>query len=170
MLRCDSRHPAVCPAFPGTAAALFVLVLVGASSMPREAGASGTTQVRIQATVMRHASLTAVQTPRSIAINAEDIARGYLDLDEPIEVGIRTNASEGVLLGLSLKSAAVRSVLLEGESIMLRVSRPGATLPVARHGSGMGTQVLRLRTRLEFSPAALPGPISFPVMLFVAPN
>lgn len=152
------------------AAALFGLFLVGASAMPREANASGTTQVRIQATVMRHASIAAVRAPRSIAINAEDIVRGYLDLDEPIEVGIRTNAPEGVLLGLSLKSAAVRSVLLEGESGKLRVSRLGATLPVAKHGSGLGTQVVRLWARLELSPAALPGLIAFPVMLFVAPN
>ena len=152
------------------AAALFGLVLFGASVISRETAASGSMQIGVQATVMRHASIASVHAPRSIAISSEDVARGYIDLDEPIEVAIRTNAPEGVLLGLALRSAEVRSVLLDGPAGMVRVSRLGATLPIAKQGQGLVSQLIRLKARLELASAAAPGLIAFPVLLFIAPN
>ena len=119
---------------------------------------------------MRHASISVLRAPASIAISAEDIARGYVDLVEPIEVAVRTNAPEGVLLGMALRTAEVRTVLLNGDAGMVRVARAGATLPVAKQGRGLVTQVVRLRARLELSAGAAVGRITFPIRLFVAPN
>ena len=119
---------------------------------------------------MRHASISVLRAPASIAISAEDLARGYVDLAEPIEVAVRTNAPEGVLLGMALRTAEVHTVLLNGEAGLVRVARAGATLPVAKEGRGLVTQVVRLRARLELSAAAAVGRIAFPIRLFVAPN
>ena len=154
------------------AAAMLGLALLSASVVSREAFATDSTQVLVQARVMRHASIAAVHAPRSITISAEDVERGFVDLDEPIEVAIRSNAPEGFLLGLALRSIAVQAVQLRGEAGSVRVSRLGATLPVARQGSGQGlvSQLVSLRARLELGSAARPGPIAFPIQLFVSPN
>jgi len=145
-------------------------LFAGTLMLAREAVAAGTINVGIHATVMRHASISSIRAPRSIEVSPEDVARGYVELGEPIELSIRTNAPEGVLIGFSLKSVAVHAAILEGEAGKLNLSRFGATLPVVKQGVGLQTQIVRLRARLELSAAAVPGTISFPIVMFVAPN
>jgi hypothetical protein len=146
----------------------FAAAALGASAPP--AALAGTHSIEVRATVVRHASIGAFRAPRSITVTADDVARGYVELAQPVEVEIRTNNPGGVLLGFNLNSPQVNGARFEGQDLQLSVAAGAAVVLVPKAGAGLATQTLRLRTRLMLAPGAKPGVIAWPVALFIAPS
>lgn len=127
-------------------------------------------RIEVQATVMRHASIGAVRAPREVTVTAQDVARGYVELAQPVEVEIRTNNPGGVMLGFNLNSPLVSGARFDGQDLQLSVAAGAAVVLVPKVGVGLRSQTLRMRTRLMLAPGAKPGVIAWPVALFIAPS
>jgi mannitol/fructose-specific phosphotransferase system IIA component len=146
----------------------FAAAALGISTPP--AAHADTHRVNVQAVVLRHASISAIRAPRQITVTNADIARGYVELEQPVEVVIRTNNPTGVMLGFNLNSAQVRAAHFVGEDLQLSVATGAAVVLVPKAEAGLRSQTLHLRTRLELAPGAQPGVIAWPVALFIAPS
>jgi hypothetical protein len=142
---------------------------IAGGMLPAESAAGDTMRISIQATVLPYISISRFTVPNSLVVSAEDVARGYIDVDEPVTIDVRTNRQLGVILGFSVRSPMVRSVTLNGAGNGLAVSAAGASLNVAKVGNGLGTQSLALRVRVELSPDAQPGTLAWPLAVFLAP-
>ena len=103
-------------------------------------------------------------------MTAQDVARGYVELAQPVEVEIRTNNPGGVMLGFNLNSPQVSGARFDGQDLQLSVAAGAAVVLVPKVGVGLRSQTLRLRTRLMLAPDARPGVIAWPVALFIAPS
>ena len=137
--------------------------------LPTQSAAGDTMQLDIRASVLEHTSISRLSVPSSLAVSADDIARGYIEVDEPVTIDVRTNSEAGVILGFSVRSPMVRSVTLSGAGNGVAVSEAGANLNLAKQGKGLSTQSLTLRVRVELAPDAQPGTIAWPLAVFLAP-
>lgn len=146
----------------------FAAAALGLSAPP--AAIAGAHTIEVQATVVHRASISALRAPRRITVTADDVARGYVELAQPVEIEVRTNNPGGVVLGFNLNSPQVSGARFEGEDLQLSVAAGAAVLRVPKAGAGLSTRTLRLRTRLMLAPGAKPGVIAWPVALFIAPS
>ena len=80
---------------PPRLAAPFLVVFAACSLCDAHADAA---RLELRAVVQAHASIAAVSAPQQVVLGAADVARGYLDLAQELEVQLRTNVPGGVLL------------------------------------------------------------------------
>ena len=150
------------------AAAMAAISFVMAAGMPAEAEAA-TTKLQVSARVLTHVSFRSVKTPAQVSITAADVAQGYVDLEQPIEMEVRTNSSAGILIGITLNSPAFEGAVVSGPAGTMRITSGAPTLVLAKHGQGMRTESLSLRLRIELAHDAAPGVFAMPVSLFLTP-
>lgn len=146
------------------AVAVAGLALAGGLNGPASAGERASIQVA--ATVQSRAFIEAQRLPHQVAITAQDVARGYVDVDEALEVGIRSNHAAGVVLALGVNSLSV-------QSIDVRAAQGGEAraegIFVPQSGRGLQARTVSLKLRLKLAPSAAPGTIVFPVTVSLAP-
>jgi hypothetical protein len=146
------------------AVALAGLALVAA--LPAPAIAADQAQVSVVATVLARAFVERQQLPQSVVVSEQDVARGYVDLEQPVEIGIRTNHTAGVHVDLSLNSRELQSVdVREAQGGEVRTA--GVFVPQADRGLRPHTVLLKLR--LNLSPHAVPGTIAYPFTVSLSP-
>jgi hypothetical protein len=150
------------------AAAMAAISFVMAGGMPADVAAA-TAKLQVSARVLTHVSFRAVKTPAQVSITPADVAQGYVDLEQPIEMEVRTNSSAGILIGITLNSPAFEGAVVSGPSGTMRITSGAPTLVLARHGQGMRTESVSLRLRIELARDAAPGVIAMPVTLFLSP-
>jgi hypothetical protein len=147
-----------------TAVALAGVALSAALQMPE--AAADQTHLHIQATVLQRTVVERQRLPQRLEVSAQDVARGYVDVAEPVEVGIRSNHPAGVSVGFALNSPQLDAVAvlaaLGGE-----VRGHGVFVPQLERG--LRASVLSLRLRLKLAPEAVPGSIAFPLALTITP-
>ncbi len=143
---------------------LSVLLLGGRGALAGDA-----TRVQVSATVPGQASITAVSAPTQVQLAEADVARGYLDLPQTLEIAVRTNLPRGVLLTGASASGALRGVALSaaGEP---GVYASGAGLLIDKLGVGLREQRVRLYVRLLLGPGAAAGPMAWPVAFSLMPR
>jgi hypothetical protein len=118
------------------------------------------------ASVQARALIDRQRLPQSVVVSAEDVRRGYIDLEQPVEVGIRTNYAAGVRLDLSLNSSSLQAVdVREAQGGEVRAA--GVFVPQPERGLRAHTVSLKLRLRL--APDALPGTIAHPLTVSLTP-
>ena len=146
------------------AVAVAGLALAGSLNAPAMAGERASIQVA--ATVQTRAFIEAQRLPRQVAITPQDVARGYVDVDEALEVGIRSNHAAGVVLALGVNSLSVHS-------IDVRAAQGGEAraegIFVPQSGRGLQARTVSLKLRLKLAPSAAPGTIVFPVTVSLSP-
>ena len=156
------------PALPNPRATLALLAaaagLALACGSARAEGGQGLLAVR--AVVARHASVS-VAPPVSIAVSAEDVARGYLEL--PVPVTVRGNMSEGYSLLFERRAGEFGDVRILGLDQPLVVGAAGAVSTRPAPGHGMWRDQLSLRFRLALAPGATPGERAWPVRISLLP-
>jgi len=144
---------------------LIAVAAAGLSLLAAPAAqAGGSHVIQVEAKVLRKASISALRTPAYLVVTQADVARGYVEVGEPIEVDVSTNNPGGVMLGLQSKDPTVQSAEL--------LSEAGATsepLLVHKAGVGLSTQTVRLRARLRLGPDASPGRLAWPLAVFITP-
>jgi len=150
-----------------TAMALTGLALWSASPAPAEAGEPA--NVHISATVLTHASIEAQRLPHEVVISSEDVARGYVELDEPLQVDLRTNHPSGVVLWLALNSPRFTAVHASGFERGAPLSSGGVAVLVPQGERGLRARTVSLKVRLTLAPDAAPGTVDFPVTVSLAP-
>lgn len=105
---------------PRRLGAMFVAAtLVGA--LPVVASSSSATmQVSVQ--VIARAIVTVDGQPSSVTITAGDLARGYVDIDSPILVHVRTNSRQGYMLQVDNVSDAFSSIEVSSGDVTMNVA------------------------------------------------
>jgi hypothetical protein len=150
------------------AAAMAAISLIVGAGMSEEVAAA-TTTLRVSARILTHVSFRSMKVPDQVAITPADISRGFVDLDTPIEMEVRTNSASDIVVGISLNSPAFTGATVSGPTGTTRVIPGTPSIVIASHGQGMHTESLSLRMRLELGGDATPGTILMPVSLLVSP-
>jgi hypothetical protein len=148
---------------------LATLAMAGvalSAALQTPAGAADRAQVQIHATVPAKAFIDRQRLPQRVVVSAQDVARGYLDVDEPVEVGIRTNHPGGVVLGIASNSRQLERIdVRAAEGGLLRAA--GIFVPQLERG--LRARIVSLKLRLKLAPGTVPGSIAYPFSLFLAP-
>lgn len=150
------------------AAAMAAIAIVVGGGLPEDAAAA-TTRLQVSARVLSHISFRSMKTPDQLAISAADIARGYVDLEAPVEMEVQTNTTGGIMLGVSLNSPAFTGAVVNGPSGTTHITPGAPGMFIAGNGQGMRTEMVSLRMRIELARDATPGVILMPVSLLVSP-
>ncbi len=125
-------------------------------SSPTVTSAADSTSIQVVASVMTHASIESQRLPAEVMISAADVERGYVDIAEPVEIGIRSN--QAVMLGFAANSRDVARIDV----------KTGDTY-VAQRERGLRARTVSFRLRLKLAPGARPGRIAFPVGVSLTP-
>ena len=115
----------------------------------------------VSANVVASARLTVQSQPATINVTAEDIARGYVDVAEPIVVRIQTNSRQGYLLQVANADDNFRALELTfGETWMNVAYESFLQRPYVPGGES-----LVMRARLRLAPQAQAGVHRLPVAM-----
>jgi len=146
------------------AVAVAGIALAGALSGPAAAGDRA--RVDIRATLQTRALIERQRLPQAVTLSEQDVRRGYLDVEQPLEIGIRTNHSAGVVLD-------VASNARELESVDVREAQGGevraASVFVAQPEPGLRARTVWLKLRVKLAPDAAPGTILHPFTVSLSP-
>lgn len=146
------------------AVAVAGIALAGALSSPAAAGDRA--RIDIRATVQTRALIERQRLPQAVTISEQDVRRGYVDVEQPLEIGIRTNHSAGVVLD-------VASNARELESVDVREAQGGevraASVFVAQPEPGLRARTVWLKLRVKLAPGAAPGTILHPFTVSLSP-
>lgn len=151
------------------AAAAALAFLSMASLYSPQAASVPPSLLGIHGGLMQRASITSIRAPLSVEVTAADIAHGYVEIDQPIEIVLRTDNAEGAILAFSTDSAAIESANLRTATEVLAVGENGAHLRVRKDAPGPHSMTLALRVRLNFAEGIRPGALRWPLAVFVAP-
>lgn len=127
---------------------------------------SVTAPMQVSVQVLARAIVTVDSQPATIEITAADVTRGYVDLDAPILVRVRTNSRRGYMLQVEKTSETFSGIDL---------SLPGGSMNIASHESWIqrpyvsGGDVMPIRARLFLSAGAMPGAHALPVAFSASP-
>ncbi len=144
--------------------ALSIAMLLLAAVPMQAESVSGTMQVSVQ--VIARAVVTIDSQPASVNVTAEDIARGYVDVEAPIVVRVRTNSRQGYLLQVENQSESFSSIELTSGNVAMNV---GSHESLLRRPYVSGGDVMPLRARLHLSSAATPGSFVLPLAFAASP-
>ena len=88
--------------------ALLAFVACAASAQ----GHRSTALLHVSLTIMSRVDMQVVTAPRQLAISQADVARGYVDLPEPVTVAVNSNVAQGFALSLTDDGGQVRHAQL----------------------------------------------------------
>ncbi len=119
-----------------------------------------------------------LSAPATLRVTPEDIARGEVTGEAPLQVAVETNAPEGARLQLSLATGPAQRVELEGvvasgtsvpsgtgQAATVQAGAQPAVVHVPPHGAGRQRTTLSWRARFTLGPGARPGVYGWPVQV-----
>jgi hypothetical protein len=119
----------------------------------------------VSARVVARAVLAIDQQPDQVVVTGADVARGYIDLEAPLSVRVKTNSRNGYLLTVSNASQAFAAVEMAfGESTMRVTEESWIARPYVAGGDAVNA---RLRVRL--APDTPPGQHPFSLQVSAQP-
>lgn len=133
------------------------------------AQAQTATQMQVTATIRRVANLQVLAQPGSVRVTREDIARGYVEAQGPLEVAVRSNTVDGYLLAITTRSQFFRSAQIRGLAAPLQVGPEGGAVRQPAGGSGMSAVTLALGVRFDLPAGVAEGEYPWPFQLSVEP-
>lgn len=129
-------------------------------------GAKASIDLRIVIPVVLRAE--DMHDPRALALAPEDVARGYVDVEQGTSLLLTSNTRAGFAVSIAADPAIVSRVVARFEGQSLESAAPAMTLHVD------APQLLRepvvIRYRLFLAPGALAGSYAWPVRLAFAPG
>jgi hypothetical protein len=128
---------------------------------------SGT--LAVTATVAKRATLQVLAQPASVLVTDADVARGYVEVQAPVQVAVQSNSPAGYMLVLAGQHDFVREVLMSGLDSDVQVSANGGMIPQRSTGRGVLRKTLELRFRFVLAKNALRGEHPWPMQLSVTP-
>lgn len=126
-------------------------------------------EMKVTATVRKHASLQVLAQPGTVTVTPSDIARGYVEVMAPLQVAVRSNTQEGYMLVFDNHGDFFRQARVRGLSSEVQMGPSGGHVAQRVSGSGMSTATLALAFRFELSQSAREGVYAWPVQLSVVP-
>ena len=126
-------------------AVLALAALVGASPA---AHANGNTTLTVTARVLPYTRVEVLSTPGMLQIDRQDIERGYVDVDTPLQLAVTSNDPRGVLLMLAPMSDYIERADVTGLGGNVLLGRSGGFVPLPAAAPGRQRTAHSLRFRL----------------------
>ncbi len=149
----------------GLHAARLALLVAGSFS------AAGAKDVRssfaVSATVRAVANIELASVPGSIRVTAADLARGFVDIEQPTQVLIRSNSQSGFALEVLTVTPMLRAMIIRGLDSDLELGADGGT--VVHRWQTPHPMHLSLNFRFALAPDLAPGTYPWPLRLGVRP-
>lgn len=141
---------------PCLAAAAFV-------ALPATASAEGSRSglIRVSATILSYVKVTGLVNPASLEITAEDLARGYVDVEAGTSLTVVTNSNEGYLVSATADPSTVARVAL-------RVGGIAGADRVRVPSAAFARSLLQVGYRLYLGPGVSAGRHPWPVAIGVS--
>jgi hypothetical protein len=150
----------------------LVLACIAASiafpHAPSHASSVADARLQVTARVLKYLRLQVVSQPLTVEITEADVARGWVEVTQRMQVSVESNAPEGYALALANRSAAVRLVKVSGLGPELQLSTESMAVRTASR-RGMARDVLGLGFRFDLTPEARPGSHAWPIQVSVLP-
>jgi hypothetical protein len=122
----------------------------------------------VAAVVARRASISIAQ-PSSITFTAADVARGWVDVEAPVQVLVRSNIPQGYTLVFERRGDAVREVQVLGLGTPLVLAGGPAMGARPAPAKGYWTDAVTLRFRFALPAGTPPGEQAWPVQISLLP-
>lgn len=115
--------------------------------------------LQVTARVLEHARLRVVSQPAFVDVSEADVARGYVEMAEPVQLEVVSNLPRGVQLSFAALGAEVRQ------------ARAVASRPLALTRTGaLRQELLAVHLRLDLASAARAGRHAWPVQVSMEPR
>jgi len=144
------------------------LALWTGSSGP--AAAADRAYVTLSARVLSRTSIDMQRVPEHLVISPQDVARGYVDMQEPVELVIRSNHPGAVFLGFTRLAGYLQAIDVGASEGGAPLSVESGAVVLPQIGPGLRTRTVSLRLRFMLAPGTTAGTIPFPLVLFVTPG
>jgi len=143
-------------------ALLLTLVLIEA--MPATAAEVSAT-MRVSAYVMARAIVTIDGQVSTVSVTDADVARGYVDVVDPIVVRVRTNSRQGYILTVDNLSDRFTSVDLSSNNVSMHVNAQS----FLQRPYISGGDVIPMRARLHLAPGTTAGQLPLSIAFNASP-
>jgi hypothetical protein len=145
-----------------TIGALIASTLLFAAPMHAD---SVSAQMNVSVQVLARAVVAVDSAPASVEVTASDITRGYVELDSPVMVRVRTNSRRGYVLQVNNVSETFSRVELSTSTMSMSVAQESwIERPYVAGGD-----VMPVHARLHLAPGTLPGSYALPVAFSATP-
>jgi hypothetical protein len=154
--------------FQAIRSALVAVLVLGLPAVARSAIAADA-RLLISATVLKHASLTALSQPQSLVITSADLAQGYVELPDAVQMAIKSNTRNGYMLVFDVDATFVEATWVRGLQNKIQLSATGGVVPLPASGHGMSVSTHDLGLRFLLAPSARAGVYLWPMRVSVVP-
>jgi hypothetical protein len=80
----------------------LALLAFAAGAASADAGrGQATAPLRISLTITPHVAMQVLDAPRSLTLSRADVARGYVDVPDPVRVAVQSNLADGFALSVT---------------------------------------------------------------------
>lgn len=148
------------PGWLALALAGVAALAVGAPAQAQGAQAS----LSVTAVIPRRTSIRIVQPPR-VTVSDSDVARGFVEVDAPVEVVVQSNAAEGYALAFERHGDAFARVQVQGLAQPVVFDAAGAIANRPAAGRGFWRDAVLLRFRFTLAPGTRAGEHRWPVQI-----
>ena len=142
----------------------LLLAAVLAEAMPAAAAEVSAT-MQVSAYVVARAIVTVDGQVSTVTVTDADVARGYVDIADPMFVRVRTNSRQGYLLTVTNVSEHFTSIELSSNEIAMHVSAES----FIQRPYVSGGDVIPMRARLHLAPGTAAGQIPLSIAFNASP-
>lgn len=128
--------------------------------------AENRTTFTVGARVLAQVSLSVASEPAGVAVSADDVRQGYVEIREPTRVTVSSNSPSGYTLLVLPQSRWFSAVTVRGAGGDVTMGAEGGTIVERGHGARMA---LELTYRFSLDSQLPPGRYPWPLHLAVRP-
>ncbi|HEX6178809.1 MAG TPA: hypothetical protein VF057_10660 [Thermoanaerobaculia bacterium] len=140
--------------------AILGTVIVASPSFAESRSAEMTVSVQVVA----RAVVTSEQVP-SVVITEADVARGFVDVAQPMQVHVKSNSPRGYLLQVAKTDESFAAVELSFDNARMNVAQESwIARPYVRGGETVNAKI-----RVRLAEGAMPGTHPLPVQVSASP-
>jgi hypothetical protein len=146
-----------------TAAGAVMMAPIGTTADAKDARAS----MGVSAVVRGVARMDVQSVPSDVTVSAADLARGFVDVNQPTALVIHSNSPNGYALEFMTLTPMMSSMVVYGLDTSLALGAEGGT--VVQRWQSPHVVNLNLKFRFSLSPGLRPGNYPWPLHLAVRP-
>jgi hypothetical protein len=140
------------------------------ASPPAKAGTGASTRLTISATIAKVVRVQVKGQPASFTVSPQDIVRGYVDIEQPSVLEVKTNSAEGVALefhGMDI-AADIQAVQVTGGATNFQMPASGGVMLLQGGWHPTVERSLQLRYRLILGRSTQAGLYTWPMSIGVS--
>jgi hypothetical protein len=141
-----------------------LLAMIAVPVLANETNTSMRVSVRVPPRVQLQ-----TDAPTQLSVTAADLARGYVELPEPLRVTIRSNFAGGVALDVRAMRWMFSSIHLRGDDLHASLPGEGGAIALRNATNEPASITQQWRVRFDLNPQLPPGTYRWPLLLDVQP-